>query len=576
VASTDLFYEDTKLPATTSSTGYGSDQESGLLINDTSIYELETPQLNNRVTLCSISDGWKSLDLKRRWGRAPTTVLSNCRLNCEVCNGFCGTSGAASLTIPNEDTLHRLTVSEDWFSTDFIAGIVLLATHDAHLSSKLPPMDHKVMPVFTPYPNAHVSKILSYGDSTHFVSVVYNRLHFAVLYYDIAGRTVTVYDGLNYDVDAWGPHVVHTILTYGLASVQEYTKVIDKNEHTDDFGRKHKETKLTLQYGGYQGSPSTVWTVTNNTTYVQKDDHNCGPIACMKLLEIHGLIAAGSIDRIGLGQSLDTYRSVVIKYFKDSVVKYDGVLKVELRNRIAHAIASYAVDRTSDAISSHPTDLTVNANSTSPSTDDGLSTASANRTRAMAMKNSKQEQSAIKEMKRCAKNAIDLGATVGAVVTLQVDYRTNSHAEGLVAIVYDVNMQTGGILVCCDRGVITHSGDKRKYWVPVDKYKVRAKHNESCALLKAMEDIRNLVLLGKYNPNPQPRISYSKLHAACVDATSPTRRTKGCSCKNGNCKNTCGCKKNNVKCHSGCRCNGNCFNGNCISPMKVPASDKFG
>ncbi len=165
---------------------------------------------------------------------------------------------------------------------------------------------------------------------------------------------------------------------------------------------------------------------------------------------------------------------------------------------------------------------------------------------------------------------------MGAVVTLQVDYRTNSHAEGLVAIVYDVNMQTGGILVCCDRGVITHSGDKRKYWVPVDKYKVRAKHNESCALLKAMEDIRNLVLLGKYNPNPQPRISYSKLHAACVDATSPTRRTKGCSCKNGNCKNTCGCKKNNVKCHSGCRCNGNCFNGNCISPMKVPASDKFG
>lgn len=165
---------------------------------------------------------------------------------------------------------------------------------------------------------------------------------------------------------------------------------------------------------------------------------------------------------------------------------------------------------------------------------------------------------------------------MGAAVTLQVDYRTNSHAEGLVAIVYDVNMQTGSILVCCDRGVITHSGDKGNYWVPVDKYKVRAKLNESCALLQAMEDIRNLVLLGKYDPNNRPRISYSKLHAACIAATSPTRRTKGCGCRNGNCKNTCGCKKNNVKCHSGCRCYGNCFNGNCISPMKVPANDKFG
>ena len=123
---------------------------------------------------------------------------------------------------------------------------------------------------------------------------------------------------------------------------------------------------------------------------------------------------------------------------------------------------------------------------------------------------------------------------------------------------------------------VTHSGDKGNYWVPVDKYKVRAKLNESCALLQAMEDIRNLVLLGKYDPNNRPRISYSKLHAACIAATSPTRRTKGCGCRNGNCKNTCGCKKNNVKCHSGCRCNGNCFNGNCISPMKVPANDKFG
>ena len=149
-------------------------------------------------------------------------------------------------------------MSEDWFSSGFIAGFVLLATHDAHLSSILHPMDHKIMPVFTPYPNAHVSKILPYGDNTHFVSVVYNRSHFAVLYYDIAGRTVIVYDGLNYDVDTWGPHVVHTIQTYGLASVQEYTKVIDKNEHTDDFGRKIKETKLTLRYEGYQGLPSTV------------------------------------------------------------------------------------------------------------------------------------------------------------------------------------------------------------------------------------------------------------------------------------------------------------------------------
>ena len=440
VASTDLILidEDMKLPATRSSTGYASDRAGGPLVkpsvastdlidedmklpatNDTSVYTLDTPQLDNRVSLCSMSDGWKGLESTPRRGCTSAKELL-CRLNCEVCNGFCGRCG---LSIPKKEYLDHLTVSEDWFSSGFIAGFVLLATHDAHLSSILHPMDHKIMPVFTPYPNAHVSKILPYGDNTHFVSVVYNRSHFAVLYYDIAGRTVIVYDGLNYDVDTWGPHVVHTIQTYGLASVQEYTKVIDKNEHTDDFGRKIKETKLTLRYEGYQGLPSTVWTVTNHTTYEQNDSHNCGPIACMKLLEIHGLIAAGSIDQIGLGQSMDTYRSVVIKYFQDSVLKYNEVLNVERRNR--SAIASKAVDQRSDAMLSHPIDLISNANSTSPSANNGISTLSTNRTRAMAMKNSKQQQSAIKEMKRCAKNAIDLGATVGAVVTLQVDYRTN-------------------------------------------------------------------------------------------------------------------------------------------------------
>jgi hypothetical protein len=72
-------------------------------------------------------------------------------------------------------------------------------------------------------------------------------------------------------------------------------------------------------------------------------------------------------------------------------------------------------------------------------------------------------------MKHCGNAAMESGAAPGAVVTLKVDYRTHSHAQGLLAIVYIVK-KTGGILVCCDHGVITHSGTKREYWVPFDKY----------------------------------------------------------------------------------------------------------
>ena len=54
----------------------------------------------------------------------------------------------------------------------------------------------------------------------------------------------------------------------------------------------------------------------------------------------------------------------------------------------------------------------------------------------MNKKNSKQETNAKKMMERAGKAAIESGAAPGAVVTLTVDYRTHSHAQGLVAIVF--------------------------------------------------------------------------------------------------------------------------------------------
>ncbi len=73
------------------------------------------------------------------------------------------------------------------------------------------------------------------------------------------------------------------------------------------------------------------------------------------------------------------------------------------------------------------------------------------------------------------KAALAAGAGVGVVVSLKVDYCAHSHAHGLLAIVYKVNESTGGILVCCQHGVITHDGMMGDYWIPYDKYQVLAK-----------------------------------------------------------------------------------------------------
>ena len=103
------------------------------------------------------------------------------------------------------------------------------------------------------------------------------------------------------------------------------------------------------------------------------------------------------------------------------------------------------------------------------------------RSLAMQKRNKQQATSVEKEIRRCGDTALRNGAVPGAVVTLKVDYRTHSHAQGLIGVVFGV-MPTSGIKVCCEHGTITHSGGPGVYWVPVDKYVVKAKPDDFCPL----------------------------------------------------------------------------------------------
>jgi len=176
---------------------------------------------------------------------------------------------------------------------------------------------------------------------------------------------------------------------------------------------------------------------------------------------------------------------------------------------------------------------------------------------AMAKRNRKQESQAIKAMKQCGHAAQAAGAGTGAVVSLKVDYHTHSHAQGLLAIVYEMKENTGGILVCCEHGVITDDGSRKDYWVPYDKYDVKARAQDTCPIEEALQSIHNLVLEGRYNLDRSTKNLYSKYHEQEIGSVSPVKKGKGCSCKKG-CGKNCGCKKKGMRCHSGCFCNGNC------------------
>ena len=145
-------------------------------------------------------------------------------------------------------------------------------------------------------------------------------------------------------------------------------------------------------------------------------------------------------------------------------------------------------------------------------------------------------------MKRCGEASFCNGAAPGAVVTLNVDYRTHSHAQGLIGVVFEVK-PTGGIKVCCDHGIITHSGGPGVYWVPVDKYVVKARPDEYIPLPDKLDTVRNLVLEGRFNKKHFPTISYGMLHKINISAASPAKKAPGCKCKKGKCGKSCGCRK---------------------------------
>ena len=90
-------------------------------------------------------------------------------------------------------------------------------------------------------------------------------------------------------------------------------------------------------------------------------------------------------------------------------------------------------------------------------------------------------------MKQCGTASMKSECGKGAIVTPKVDYQTNCHAPGLLAIVFDFNPETGGIMVCCECGVITHNRGEGEYWVPYDKYKVSASRDATLPIASELQ-----------------------------------------------------------------------------------------
>ncbi len=115
-----------------------------------------------------------------------------------------------------------------------------------------------------------------------------------------------------------GPYYSHSQDKWAEAAVLISSCKFRYNVYVDE--RISKRTKLERRHLVLDISfddSKEPWQVKNEQSYVQGDGVSCGPIACLKVMEIYGFLPVGSIETIG--ESARGYRHVVIDYYNDCV-----------------------------------------------------------------------------------------------------------------------------------------------------------------------------------------------------------------------------------------------------------------
>ncbi len=84
-----------------------------------------------------------------------------------------------------------------------------------------------------PYPRAIIKEnnVLTVPTMvTQLLLIAHSNDHYVVLRFDLRLREVYVFDGLNYKIDNWKDHVIHTLRAYGIIPLPLAAKAKYKSE----------------------------------------------------------------------------------------------------------------------------------------------------------------------------------------------------------------------------------------------------------------------------------------------------------------------------------------------------------
>lgn len=351
-------------------------------------------------------------------------------------------------------------------------------------------------------------------------------------------KSVTIYEGLSYPLASWKHHV---------AGVLKRCFLIEREAEI-----KFEEGRNIIHLNTGNIGEGEYWKMKCGATIKQNDSVNCGPITCMKILELFNCVESQIIDPDQIG--VDHYRSIVIDKFKNMLQLFNTDFPVRVRKleikRKRKEKANYNVDESGQKSEMKKFKADHNVDESG----NYLRNADILREESAELKRRSQARQAQKMEDTFKKSVVASGVTVGAVVTMKVDARDCSHPRGIIGIVYEAN-PNGAVKVITENGVI--SNNDKVLLLPHDQYKVIYNSEESNNIEPGLSAIQEKVMSGNFLPDQYNKLCLSKAHQLSVGAIKSCRKRK-CSCKGGKCGARCGCIKDGIACCSGCSCNGQC------------------
>ncbi len=254
-----------------------------------------------------------------------------------TCSECCFPHSETLISVGDSDFLHSNRSTNRWYDGVFISSFAQLAAHYAHLSISEGPSvlgDHYKQPLLLhlTYPNQILQEGKYKALPDHVTKVVadmQDRDHYVVMEIDIPTKKVVIYNRLYKELDKRMDHVISGMKRFMLLGLNVALHHRVDEPSISNVDRSGHPQKAIHGYSLFLGLEE--WRLKRGEFIKQVHMFNCGPIACMKILERYKLT---TLHEVNLAYNTNSFWSFVINEWKQLVAQCNNDLILHVRECI--------------------------------------------------------------------------------------------------------------------------------------------------------------------------------------------------------------------------------------------------